>query len=124
LISFLEAHPGNVFLYSDLTWLYGLSGRPSIGPVLWYHHGLTLPQPGDPALATVDQKLLHQLEDAHPGWVILDNREDVTYMGVRLEDFPLSRTWVLARRVDSVMVGGFRVWELGAGELQDGSGGL
>jgi hypothetical protein len=41
LLDWLARHPGNVFLPGDESVVYGLSGRPSVGPLLWDHARLT-----------------------------------------------------------------------------------
>lgn len=44
LLDWLAQHPGNLFLPGDESIVYGLSGRPSVGPLLWDHPGLTYRQ--------------------------------------------------------------------------------
>ena len=44
-IAFLSRQPENFLLIGDSSILYGLTGKPSVSPSLWFHDGLTAPPP-------------------------------------------------------------------------------
>lgn len=70
LITWLDQHPGNFVLAGDEAIVYGLTGRPSISPILWIHPGLTF---RDDAVA--HERLRVRLEDAMTNhqvrWIVL-----------------------------------------------------
>jgi hypothetical protein len=87
LLAFLRREPGRFLLIGDHSILYGLSGRPSLAPSLWFHAGLAHPGPGDAARAGYEAALLRTLEgDTAARWVIAEG--EGTWMGTRLSDFP------------------------------------
>lgn len=88
LLAFLAATPGDFLLVGDHSILYGLSGRPSLAPSLWFHSGLVYPAPGTPAFDAYRERLRARvLGDPAVRWLVTEG--DRTWMGARLSDFPV-----------------------------------
>jgi hypothetical protein len=79
-VEFLAEHPGNIYLYGDYSILYGLTGRPSVSPVLWYDGNLTLPEQGTPQIADFEERLLGNILMQRVRYIVVENR------GPRLAD--------------------------------------
>lgn len=95
VVSFLNARPGNILVLSDSLFLYGLTGRPSVNPNLWYHPGLATPLHA-PEDAVFDAKYRHALARYRPRYVILDAYR--TWTGVVPLAEPVVRAWFAASR--------------------------
>jgi hypothetical protein len=80
VVEFLAEHPGNIYLYGDYSILYGLTGRPSVSPVLWYDGNLTLPEQGTPQIADFEERLLGNILMQRVRYIVVENR------GPRLAD--------------------------------------
>ncbi|MEZ4219227.1 MAG: hypothetical protein R3E88_22375 [Myxococcota bacterium] len=103
LLAFLRAEPGDFVLVGDHSILYGLAGRPSLSPSLWFHAGLAHPAPSHPARAAWEAALA----SAPARFAIVEGER--TWMGTQLSEIE-----GLARRVrrPGRRFGGFRVFEL------------
>jgi hypothetical protein len=107
----LVRHSGrNFFLLGDTSIVYGLTGRPSVGPSVWFHPGLTFPLPGDPARTRFERALEDSLEQAHVGLVLLENER--TFMGTQAADFPPLVTLLRRRACRQQQIGPFTIVEL------------
>lgn len=70
LLTWFSTHPGNLFLLGDETILYGMTGRPSMAPVLWIHPGLTYRD--DPASSLeLDNRLDAVLKRYAVRWIVV-----------------------------------------------------
>lgn len=90
LLDRLRAGNKNFFVFPDFSILYGLTGKPSPQPLLWFHNGTIYMDPYDPAL---DQWVVDSLIRNQVKVVIL---EEESYHGTaeRLADFPLVRAFI------------------------------
>jgi 4-amino-4-deoxy-L-arabinose transferase-like glycosyltransferase len=82
----LQATQGNFFVVGDYTILYGVVGRPSVGPLLWFHKGLTYPEKYD---ADLDQRIVQAVDRPDVTGIVV---EQITLMNDHtqiLHDFPL-----------------------------------
>lgn len=111
LLAFLAGREGGFLLFGDHSILYGLSGRPSLSPSLWYHAGLTFPSPGQSGFRDFEAWLVRSFERARPRWLIVEGER--TWMGSKLSDFPELERSVRRRRRGELRVGRFRLVELG-----------
>lgn len=111
LLAFLRANPGNFLLVGDASILYGLSGRPSVNPVLWFHPRLTLPGRNTPGFGDYERKLLANLERYQVRYVVVEMAG--TFMGTRPAYFPALVDHIQARIKGRRSFGGFDVIELG-----------
>ncbi len=84
LLHALRERPGSFFVFPDWTILYGLLGRPSPQPLLWFHPGLTYLREGAPDL---DRRIVRSLEEHRVATVVL---ERTSWFGTsaRRADFP------------------------------------
>jgi len=103
VLEFLRREPGDFVLIGDHSMLYGLSGRPSLTPSLWFHAGLAHPGPDHPARADYEAALA----SLPARYAIVEGAR--TWMGVRIEEFE-----GLERRLrrPGRRFGAFRVFEL------------
>lgn len=110
LVRFLSASDANFVLISDLTPLYALTGKASVGPALWLHPGLSTPQSGTAAFDRFETDLIGRMQTFNVRWIVLD--EPHTLRGVSLGDFPKLRALVLARDCGERYFGQVRVIDL------------
>jgi hypothetical protein len=86
IIRYIQARGENFFLMGDSSVLYGATGRPSISPVLWFHPGLTMPPPGTPESARLDQRLYLRMRQERVSYIVEEG--SATWTGAALADFP------------------------------------
>jgi hypothetical protein len=110
VFSYLDEREGNLFLLGDTSVLYGITGRPSVSPVLWFHPGLTIPVPGGEKFPAFERELIAALEIHRVRIVVVEGRS--TWMGVRLDQFPELLATIRARTVSFERFGPFAVYEL------------
>ncbi|MFP3938985.1 MAG: hypothetical protein ACLF0P_01640 [Thermoanaerobaculia bacterium] len=108
LLRSLKGRPGEVFVFPDWTILYGLLGRPSPQPLLWFHPGLTYPRDDGPVRRALDRRLVASLADRGVETVVL---ERTSWLGTaaRLADFPLLRGYLERCFAPEEVVGLFEV---------------
>lgn len=114
LMRWLDEHPGDFLLFGDLSILYGLTQRPSIPPFLWFHEGLSLPQPSEASFAAVDSALLASCGKSRVRYVVFEHPDRLTYQGSQWECYEQTAKAISANKKREVEVGGFTVWELEA----------
>jgi hypothetical protein len=85
-VAYLKSQPGGIYVFGDLTVLYALTGRPSVGPSVWLHPGLTMPAPGEAGFAAWEKRLVADLEAARVRFVVRESRQ--TYSELRLSQCP------------------------------------
>jgi hypothetical protein len=109
-VAFLRQEEGAIYVFGDLTILYALTGRGSAGESLWLHPGLTLPEPGEPAFAAWEDRLLGDLTRRGVRFFVRESRQ--TYNGLRLSQVPKVAEFVEAHRKRRVSFGPIDVIEL------------
>jgi hypothetical protein len=67
---FVRATPDPIYVWGMFTVLYGISGRPSIGPVPWIHEGNVFPGSYDAKMRQLDLWTLAEIQKANPAYVI------------------------------------------------------
>lgn len=112
LTAWMDAHKGTFLLFGDLSILYGMTGRPSVSPVLWFHEGLTYAPQGSAAFARLDRQLLEMTQKAKIRFVVFEHPEHLSWMHAQLEQFRITHRALAVRQTASYEVGGFTVWEL------------
>ena len=95
---------GQFFIVGDYVVLYGLVGQPSVGPLLWFDHGLSYPADYDQSL---DLKLVHAVDQPEITRIILQESFRDTHP---LEDFPLLAAAVRDHYHPAEQVGVFRIY--------------
>lgn len=124
LSDYLRARDGNFWLLGDSSVLYGITGKRSIAPSLWFHPGLTLPMPHDAEFARYEARLLASITAHDVRAVVLEGEH--TWIGyplnpgetkpkagyLTLATFPRVNALVEARNSGERTFGAFRVIEL------------
>lgn len=125
LTAYLRERPGNFWLLSDASVLYGITGKRSISPALWFHPGLTFPRPSDdPEFARYEATLLERIERNDVRTIVTEGEH--TWIGyqlnpgerppqpgwITLDAFPRVATFVAERKSGERSFGSFRVIEL------------
>jgi 4-amino-4-deoxy-L-arabinose transferase-like glycosyltransferase len=70
LLEFFARRPGNLVLVGDESILYGLTGRPSVTPILWFHPGLTFRE-SPPTYTRLDAMFEENLRRYSVRWVVI-----------------------------------------------------
>jgi hypothetical protein len=104
---FFASHPGNFWLVGDSSILYGVTGRPSVSPVLWFHPHLTVPFGDQRQRQELARLLRRHLRAYDVRYVVLEG--EATQMGVSLATFPVLKRRVDALRCGEETFGGFRI---------------
>jgi hypothetical protein len=86
LIRFLREADGNFVLIGDSSILYGLTGKPSVSPVLWLDPGLTVPPLRSPDFGRFEGELLERVRRNNVRRIVLERPS--TWTRVSLDDFP------------------------------------
>lgn len=107
LLALLRARPGGLFVFPDWTVLYGLTGHPAPGPLVWFHRGLTYSAADAPEL---DRRLVRGLARQDVRTVVL---ERASWQGTerRLDDFPRLREHLAACYRPVETIGIFEIFE-------------
>ena len=122
LSEYLRARDGAFFLVGDASVLYGITGKPSVFPALWFHPGLTFPYPHDARFADFEQRLLKRLERFDVRTIVLEPRVWIGYPApdgqkpkaryITLDSFPRVAQLVSERLASERSFGPIRVLEL------------
>jgi hypothetical protein len=108
--------PNNFLLIGDTSILYGITGKPSVAPSLWFHPALTLPPVDTEAFRSYEERLMQNMVKYHVREVIMES--SWTGMGTKLGDFPRLRALVDGGTCSYRSIGLFVIYEL----CPDGSG--
>ncbi len=60
----------SVYIWGSMTLFYGVSGKASIPPVLWYHEGNCFPSTYDARMREIDLWTLRKIQQANPRYVM------------------------------------------------------
>ena len=109
-IAFLRRQPENFLLIGDSSILYGLTGKPSVSPSLWFHDGLTAPPRDSAAFARHAERMMQRVEQYGVRWVVLEGKR--TGMQSKLEQYPRLLAQLEASRCQVHQFGGFQIQRL------------
>jgi hypothetical protein len=109
LIEFLREQPEPMFLLGDASILYGLTGKRSTAPSLWFHPGLAMPRPGEQDFELYEDRILAEIE---AGVRLIVFEGDHTWMGLKLSDFPRLERLVIEKGLGLASFGSFGVVRL------------
>lgn len=84
LVRFLRETDGNFLLIGDSSILYGLTGKPSVSPVLWLDPRLTMPHPEEPEFEQFERELLARFRIHDVRRVVLDRSKTWTHLTIEL----------------------------------------
>ncbi len=107
---FLAGQSQGFVLIGDATILYGLAGKPSILPSLWFHPGVTIPLPNDPRFAAYEELLLESMRRHGVRFVVQEGER--TWNHRKLADFQRLTQVVSERTLRTHQFGAYRVFEL------------
>lgn len=110
VMEFLRNNPGNFWLVGDTSILYGMTGKPSINPVLWYHPGLTVPPYESTHFKVYQDRLIARLEQYEVKFVVVEGTG--SSMGPALQEFGRVHHWLQNNRCDQFEMGGYTIIEL------------
>jgi len=110
IIAYLSRQPENFVLIGDFSILYGLTGKPSVSPVLWFHDGLTAPPYGSPEFQRFQDRMMEHMAKYNVRFVVVEGKH--TWMKTSLHQFPRLRDMVEASRCEVVRIGGFQIHRL------------
>jgi hypothetical protein len=110
LVSFLQGAEGNFVLIGDSSILYGLTGRRSIPPVLWFDPGLTIPEPRTADFGKFEAVLIERMRRDGVRRIVLERPRSWTWL--TFEDFPRLVAWTKAGACGEKRFGAARVLEL------------
>jgi hypothetical protein len=109
LLTFLRERDQNFFVLGDNLLSYGMLGKPSIAPSLWFHPGLTMPTPEEPGFGAYERDVLHRLRRYDVRLIVQEG--DETRMHVSLGQLPELSAWLAADWEQTRTFGLYRVWE-------------
>jgi hypothetical protein len=114
LYDYLNHSRRNFFIFPDFTLFYGLLGRPSPQPLLWFHEGVTYSREDNGPL---DARIVAALE---LNKVTVYIREQSAWFdtGARLDDFPLLRSYLREDFHKVGEIGIFSVYERNPAEIR------
>jgi hypothetical protein len=107
LYRYLDESGKNFFVFPDFTLLYGLLGRPSPQPLVWFHEGVTYSRESN---ANLDARIVAALVRND---VEIFVREQAAWFdtGERLDDFPILKAYLAAHFKKVGDIGMFTVYE-------------
>jgi len=117
VIRYFEAHRGNFLLIGDSSILYALTGRPSVGPVLWFHPGQTLPLPGARHFPAFQERLSTALRKYDVRYVVVETTRTKrgvrrTWSGVNVSTFPELERLLTSSGIVREVIGPFTIVEI------------
>ena len=110
LIRFLREANGNFLLIGDSSVLYGLTGKPSVSPVLWFDPGLTVPRTGTVDFAAFETQVIERMRQSGVRRIVLER--PVTWTRLTFADFPRLVAWTRSGACGEKLFGLTRVVEL------------
>lgn len=107
LVDYLAQRDANFFVFPDFTFLYGVLGRPSPQPLLFFHRGNSYSNDYEPEL---DQRIVDGLRANEVATVVL---ERVSWFGTpeRLADFPRLKGFLAEGFGKTREIGIFEIYE-------------
>ena len=110
LVRFLRESDGNFLLVGDSSILYGLTGKPSVSPVLWMDPRLSMPHPDAPEFAAFERDLIERARRAGVRRIVLDRPQTWTHL--TFDHFPQLEALTRSGGCGVRSFGGARVLEI------------
>jgi hypothetical protein len=110
LVRYLREADGDFLLIGDSTVLYGLTGKVSPSPVLWFDAGLTLPRTESPEFPAFEAELIARVRTFGVRRIVLEGAR--TWGGVSLAAFPTLREMAASKGCGERRFGDVRVLEM------------
>jgi hypothetical protein len=109
LTTFLRDRNRNFLIIGDTLVTYGLVGKPSIAPNLWFHPGLAMPATSEPAFERYELALLATIAARDVRYIVIEGER--TRMGFGLQQLPRLREWMANSWCETHTFGQNRVFE-------------
>jgi hypothetical protein len=109
LVGFLRSHDGNVLIIGDNLVTYALARKPSIAPNLWFHPGLSMPAPGEPAFVRYEYQVMSRIQNRDVRYVVLEG--DATWAGIQIGHLAKLNAWLTSSWCQTRTFGTNRVFE-------------
>ncbi|MDP4200635.1 MAG: hypothetical protein Q8922_09415 [Bacteroidota bacterium] len=106
----LRRMDGAFWYFGDASVVYGAARKPSVDPALWYHHGVTLAQPGSAEFLNYERRLLQNFRRYAVRQIVIE--DTLTKSGCRLSDFGLVNDYIARHSHVTSSISTFRVIEL------------
>jgi dolichyl-phosphate-mannose-protein mannosyltransferase len=110
VVAFLKQQPRNFLLVGDSSLLYGVTGRISVNPQLYFHGSMRNEYFQKNRKETYQQELLSNMRRYDVGFVVLEGEHTWTRMSIK--SFPVLEREVTQRAVRKIDFGWFQVIEL------------
>jgi len=110
LVRYLHDADGDFLLIGDSSILYGLTGRVSPSPVLFFDFGLTVPRSESPGFALFETDLIARMRNFGVRRVVLEGSS--TWGGLSLGALPTVKRWTVEQGCGERAFGGVRVLEM------------
>lgn len=110
LVGYLRDADGGFLLIGDSSILYGLTGKPSPNPALWFDPGLTMPPPDSPGFEAYESELIRRIRFFHVRRLVIEGPR--TWAGISLAQFPNLQRLATSTACGERTFGEVRVLEL------------
>lgn len=110
VIEFFKNRRINFFLIGDTSIIYGLAGRPSINPCLWFHPGFAMPALDSDDFHVYEERLLENIRKYKVKYIVLEGNR--TWFNVSLNHFHKLASLVRKDSVQNRNFGRFRLLRL------------
>lgn len=114
-IDFLKKQRANFFLIGDSSIIYGLTGRPSVNPVLWFHPGLTLPYVESNAFLQYEYKLIQNLKKYRAKFLVIEG--EMTWFNLSLANFKILPSLIEKDSAENKKFGSFVIYRINLSKI-------
>lgn len=110
LIVYLKRRNLNFLLIGDISFIYGITGKPSILPALWLHPDLTFPNIVNPHFEKFERKIIRRIRKHKVALVIEETPH--SWMSINLSFFPELTKLVYQNLKSEKHFGRYKVYEI------------
>jgi hypothetical protein len=114
-IDYLKKQRANFFLIGDSSIIYGLTGRPSVNPVLWFHPGLTMPYVNNEAFSKYEYKLVQNLKKYRAKFLVVEG--EMTWFNLSLADFKILPSLLEKESAENKKFGSFVIYRINLSKI-------
>jgi hypothetical protein len=106
-VEYLKSQKANFFLLGDSSIIYGLTGRPSVNPVLWFHPGYTMPLLDSDDFYLYEERLLENIQKYKVKYLVLERSS--TFFDVSLNSFKKLASLIIENSAENREFGKFKI---------------
>jgi len=114
-INFLKKDKANFFLIGDSSIIYGLTRRPSVNPVLWFHPGLTLPYPDSEAFSKYEFEVIQNIKKYRAKFLVIEG--EMTWFNLSLANFKILPSLLEKESVENKKFGSFVLYRINLSKI-------